>query len=99
MVLFYDLVDDEKVVPTDADVSYEWMSPKHDWIETNPETLIVTYLRSKTHAVTSEAALSAAAAGIIPGKNSPRPKKRAESNADLLPSDPGRRKHLGYVIR
>ena len=99
IVLFYDLVDNEKVVPTDADVSYEWMSPKHDWIEANPETLIVTYLRSKTHAVTSEAALSAAAAAVTPGKNSPRPRKRAESNSDSLPSDPGRRKYLGYVIR
>jgi len=99
MVLFYDLVDNEKVVPTDADVSYEWMNPKHDWIETNPETLIVTYLRSKTHAVTSEAALSAAAAAVTPGKNSPKPRKGAESNSNSLPSDPGRRKYLGYVIR
>jgi tetratricopeptide (TPR) repeat protein len=101
MVLFYDLVDNEKVVPTDADVNYEWLNPKHDWLETNPETLIVTYLRSKTHAITSEAALSAAAEAVTPGKNSPRPKKRAESNSDAnsLPSDPGRRKYLGYVIR
>jgi hypothetical protein len=99
IVLFYDLVDNEKVVPTDADVSYEWMNPKHDWIETNPETLIVTYLRSKTHAVTSDAALSAAAAAVTPGKNSPKPRKRAESNSNSLPSDPGRRKYLGYVIR
>jgi hypothetical protein len=99
IVLFYDLVDNEKVVPTDADVSYEWMNPKHDWIETNPETLIVTYLRSKPHAITSEAALSAAAAAVTPGKNSPKPKKRAESNSDSLPSDAGHRKYLGYVIR
>jgi len=56
-------------------------------------------LRSKTHAVTSEAALSAAASAVTPGKNSPKPRKRAESNSDSLPSDPGRRKYLGYVIR
>src|SRR5256886_4369152 len=62
MVLFYDSVDNDKVVATDADVNYEWMNPKHDWAESNPETLVVTYLRSKTHAITSEAALSAAAA-------------------------------------
>jgi hypothetical protein len=99
MVLFYDILDNEKVVTTDADVSYEWMNPKHDWIETNPETLIVTYVRSKTHAITSEAALSAAAAAVTPGKNSPRVKKRTESSAESLPSDPGRRKYLGYVIR
>src|SRR5438552_18007252 len=99
MVLFYDLVDNEKVVPTDADVSYEWMYPKHDLIETNPERLIVTYLSSKTHAVTSEAALSAAAAAVTPGKNSSRSKKRTESAANTESIDPGRRQYLGYVIR
>jgi len=101
MVLFYDLLDNDKVAATDADVNYEWMNPKHDWAETNPETLIVTYLRSKTNAITSEAALSAAAAAVTPGKNSPRSKKRGEplAGSDSLPTDPGRRKYLGYVIR
>ena len=101
MVLFYDSVDNDKVVATDADVNYEWMNPKHDWVESNPETLIVTYLRSKNHAITSEAALSAAAAAVTPGKNSPRSKKRGESAAstDSLSGDPGRRRYLGYVIR
>src|SRR5207244_6014072 len=69
MVLFYDSVDNDKVVATDADVNYEWMNPKHDWVESNPETLIVTYLRSKTHAITSEAALSAAEASVTLGKH------------------------------
>jgi len=99
MVLFYDSVDNDKVVATDADVNYEWMNPKHDWAESNPETLIVTYLRSKTHAITSEAALSAAAAAVTPGKNSPRPKKRGEAAPGTDSSDSGRRKYLGYVIR
>jgi tetratricopeptide (TPR) repeat protein len=99
MVLFYDSIDNDKVVATDADVNYEWMNPKHDWAESNPETLIVTYLRSKTHAITSEAALSAAAAAITPGKNSPRSKKRSESAAGTESLDSGRRQYLGYVIR
>jgi len=101
MVLFYDSVDNDKVVATDADVNYEWMNPKHDWLESNPETLIVTYLRSKTHAITSEAALSAAAAAVTPGKNSPRSKKRTEpaASTDSLSGDSGRRRYLGYVIR
>jgi hypothetical protein len=99
MVLFYDTLDSDKVVATDADVNYEWMSPKHDWVESNPETLIVTYLRSKTHAITSEAALSAAAAAVTPGKNSSRSKKRAESAANTESPDSGRRQYLGYVIR
>ena len=99
MVLFYDSLDNDKVVSTDADVNYEWMNPKHDWVESNPETLIVTYLRSKTHAITSEAALSAAAAAVTPGKNSSRSKKRSESAANTESIDPGRRQYLGYVIR
>jgi tetratricopeptide (TPR) repeat protein len=101
MVLFYDSVDNDKVVATDADVNYEWMNPKHDWVESNPETLIVTYLRSKTHAIPSEGALSAAAAAVTPGKNSPRAKKRPETAAstDSLSGDSGRRRYLGYVIR
>src|SRR5947207_1464689 len=99
MVLFYDSVDNDKVVATDADVNYEWMNPKHDWVESNPETLIVTYLPSKTHAISSETALSAAAAAVTPGKNSPRPKKRGEPAPGTDSSDSGRRKYLGYVIR
>jgi len=99
MVLFYDSLDNDKVVATDADVNYEWMNPKHDWVESNPETLIVTYLRSKSHAITSEAAISAAAAAITPGKNSTRSKKRADSGATTESSDSGRRQYLGYVIR
>ena len=99
MVLFYDSVDNDKVVATDADVNYEWMNPKHDWMESNPETLIVTYLRSKTHAITSEAALSAAAAAVTPGKNSPRSKKRGEPATSTDSSDSGQRRYLGYVIR
>src|SRR5436190_14544511 len=99
MVLFYDCIDDDKVVATDADVNYEWMNPKHDWIESNPETLIVTYLRSKTHAISSEAALSAAAAAVNPGKNAPHSKKRGEAagNSDSL--DSARRRYLGYIVR
>src|SRR6266568_325786 len=99
MVLFYDSVDNDKIVATDADVNYEWMNPKHDWVESNPETLIVTYLRSKTHAITSEAALSAAASAVTPSKNSSRSKKRTESAANTESLDSGRRRYLGYVIR
>ncbi len=101
MVLFYDSVDNDKVVATDADVNYEWMNPKHDWAESNPETLIVTYLRSKAHAITSEAALSVAAAAVTPGKNSSKSKKRSEAAAstDSLSGDSVRRRYLGYVIR
>src|SRR3954463_11020544 len=46
-VFFYDTVDNKEVVLTDADVSYEWLTPHHDWKATNPEVLAVTYLRTK----------------------------------------------------
>ncbi len=45
-VFFYDTVDNKEVVLTDAHVSYEWLTPHHDWKDTNPEVLAVT-LRPK----------------------------------------------------
>src|SRR5436305_8183433 len=90
-VFFYDTVDDKDVVLTDADVSYEWLTPRHDWKSTNPEVLAVTYVRPKNRGLTSEAALSAAAQSVTPGKK-PKPKK---SEADAA----GHRKYLGYIVR
>ena len=46
-VEFYDTVDDKDIELTDADVDYEWLTPKHDWTETNPEIMSVRYLRLK----------------------------------------------------
>lgn len=99
-VFLYDLLDD-KVVLTDADTSSEWLSPKHDWSDTETETLIVSYRRSKTHGVTSEAALSAAAAAVTPGKASGRSRKRPEPSPtpETQGGDAGRRHYLGYLIR
>jgi len=75
---------------TDADVNYEWLTPKHDWTDTNPEILSVSYLRPKTKGVSSEAALSAAAASVRPpGKG------RA---AKMSSSAEGARRYLGYRI-
>src|SRR5204863_2019276 len=62
-VFFYDTVDKGEAVLTDADVSYEWLTPHHDWTDTNPEILSVTYLRPKNRS-TSDSALVAAAAAI-----------------------------------
>ena len=45
-VFFYDTVDNKEVVLTDAAVSYEWLTPHHNWKDTNPEVLAVT-LRPK----------------------------------------------------
>jgi tetratricopeptide (TPR) repeat protein len=100
-VFLYDVMDDDKVVLTDADTSSEWLSPKHDWSDGDTETLIVSYRRSKTHAVTSEAAISAAAAAITPGKVSGRSKKRNQPSPtpEAQASEGSHRKYLGYLIR
>ena len=84
-VFFYDMVDNKDIKLTDADVSYEWLTPHHNWADTNPEILAVTYLRTKRDALSSEAALSAAAAAVTPsgGKKS---RSRSESPALRDPS-------------
>jgi tetratricopeptide (TPR) repeat protein len=98
-VFFYDTVDNKEVALTDADVSYEWLTPHHDWKETNPEVLAVTYLRPKNKPISSDAALSAAAAAVTPpgGKKKTSPKKN-EPAAELS-GETGHRKYLGYIVR
>ena len=46
-VFFYDMVNNDQVVLTDTEVSYEWVTPGHDGAETGMEVLDVTYLRRK----------------------------------------------------
>ena len=90
LVEFYDTVGDKDVKLTDADVNYEWLTPKHDWSDTNPEVLSVSYLRPKTGVGSPETSLSEAAATVRPGQ-----KGRTKSST----SDSGKRKYLGYRIR
>jgi hypothetical protein len=45
-VFFYDTLANNGVVLTDAGVSYEWLTPHHDWRDAKPEVLAVT-LRPK----------------------------------------------------
>ena len=96
-VFFYDTVDNKEVVLTDADVSYEWLTPHHDWKETNPEILAVTYLRPKNK-TSSEADLAAAAASVTPPGNSKK-KTSAKKDAAEKPGEGGHRKYLGYIVR
>jgi len=91
-VFFYDTVGDNDVKLTDADVSYEWLTPNHDWANADTETLAVTYIRPKNRTASSEAALSAAAAAINPAKKG-KPTKASP------PPDAGQRKYLGYIVR
>src|SRR5882724_13304087 len=87
LVEFYDTVGDKDIKLTNADVNYEWLTPKHDWTETNPEVLAVRYLRAKTAGASSESAPSAAAPTVRPGQ-----KGRAKG----FTADSGQRKYLGY---
>ena len=91
LVEFYDTVGDKDIKLTDADVNYEWLTPKHDWTDTNPEVLSVSYLRPKARAVSSESSLSEAAATVRPGQKG----RGAKGSA----ADSGQRKYLGYRIR
>ncbi|PYJ28547.1 MAG: hypothetical protein DME90_07455 [Verrucomicrobia bacterium] len=91
LVEFYDTVGNKDIKLTDADVNYEWLTPKHDWSETNPEVLSVKYVRPKTSGAPSEASLSEAAATVRPGQ-----KGRGAKGST---TDSGRRKYLGYVIQ
>jgi len=97
-VFFYDTVDNKEVVLTDADVSYEWLTPDHDWKKTNPEILAVTYLRPKNKAISSEEALSAAAAQVTPAAPG-RKKPSTPAKQPDLPGEGGHRKYLGYIVR
>jgi tetratricopeptide (TPR) repeat protein len=90
LVEFYDTVGDKDVKLTDADVNYEWLTPKHDWSDTNPELLLVSYLRPKTGVGSPESSLSETAATVRPGQ-----KGRVKSST----ADSGKRKYLGYRIR
>jgi hypothetical protein len=42
-VLFYDIVDNQNVVPTSANVQSRWATPPADWADTDTEELTVEY--------------------------------------------------------
>jgi tetratricopeptide (TPR) repeat protein len=90
LVFLYDIVNDKDIKLTDADVSNEWLTSKHDWSDTNPELLLVRYVRAKTDGALSESSLSEAAAKVRPGQ-----KGRGSKNS----ADIGQRKYLGYIVR
>src|SRR5438105_15181153 len=90
LVFLYDIVNDKDIKLTDADVTNEWVTSKHDWSDTNPEVLLVRYVRAKTGGALSESSLSEAAAKVRPGQ-----KSRGSKGA----ADTGQRKYLGYIVR
>jgi tetratricopeptide (TPR) repeat protein len=90
LVFLYDVVNDKDIKLTDADVSNEWITSKHDWSDTNPEVLLVRYVRAKTGGALSESSLSEAAAKVRPGQKG----RGSKGSADV-----GQRKYLGYIVR
>ena len=90
LVFLYDVVNDKDIKLTDADVSNEWITSKHDWSDSNPEVLLVRYVRAKTGGALSESSLSEAAAKVRPGQKG----RGSKGSADI-----GQRKYLGYIVR
>lgn len=90
LVFLYDVVNDKDIKLTDADVSNEWLTSKHDWSDTNPEVLLVRYVRAKTGGALSESSLAEAAAKVKPGQKG----RGSKAAADLT-----QRKYLGYIVR
>jgi hypothetical protein len=90
LVFLYDVVNDKDIKLTDADVSNEWITSKHDWSDTNPEVLLVRYVRAKTGGALSESSLSEAAAKVRPGQKG----RGSKGSVDI-----GQRKYLGYIVR
>jgi serine/threonine-protein kinase len=48
IVSFYDLTKDNKMMPTNAQVGYHWVSSASDWADGTPKFLAATYVRPKT---------------------------------------------------
>ncbi|MFL6518981.1 MAG: hypothetical protein ACJ8NS_02055 [Chthoniobacterales bacterium] len=46
-VFFYDLDRNGEMRPTDAQVTYEWLTPIRDWTDTAPKYLAATYLQPR----------------------------------------------------
>jgi hypothetical protein len=97
-VFFYDTVDNKDAVLTDADVSYEWLTPNHDWKNTNTEVLAVTYLRPKNK-TSSDQALAAAASSVTPPAANKKKPPVTKAPATDPAADAGHRKYLGYIVR
>jgi hypothetical protein len=47
-VYFYDLAANNEMRPTDAQVTYEWLTPVRDWSDPAPKYLAATYFKGPT---------------------------------------------------
>ncbi len=97
-VFFYDMLNNDQVVLTDADVSYEWVTPGHDWADSGTEVLDVTYLRPKR----SDSAAGAVTPAEVPDsveKAQLAARQRQKSAEPASPAESGPRQFLGYIVR
>ena len=100
-VFFYDMVNNDQVVLTNADVSYEWVTPGHDWGDTGTEVLDVTYLRPK-HTEPAPGTPLAEQNLEVPDsvEKAMRAARKPSTGADLLPAnETGPRQYLGYIVQ
>ncbi len=54
VVSFYDLTKDNKMMPTNAQVGYHWLTSASDWTDATPKFLAATYVRPKTQMPSSD---------------------------------------------
>ena len=54
VVSFYDLTKDNKLMPTNAQVSYRWLTSEAGWAEGVPRFLEATYVRPKTQTFSAD---------------------------------------------
>jgi eukaryotic-like serine/threonine-protein kinase len=54
VVSFYDQTKDNKLKPTDARTSYNWLTASDDWTDPTPKFLAATYVRPKTASPSSD---------------------------------------------
>src|SRR5438477_10032970 len=54
VVSFYDLTKDNKMMPTNAQIGYHWLTSEVGWTEAVPRFLEATYVRPKTQTVSSD---------------------------------------------
>jgi hypothetical protein len=48
-VYFYDLAPNNEMRPTDAQVTYQWLTPVRDWADPAPKYLAATYFKGPMH--------------------------------------------------
>jgi hypothetical protein len=99
-VFFYDMLNNDQVVLTNADVSYEWVTPGHDWADAGTEVLDVTYYRPKRTDPIPGIPLTDQQLDVPDSvEKAKRAARKPKAGAELLPTNEnGPREYLGYIV-